>query len=122
MALIIENWGLIVFLIALIFVIGYTVYTFMRRPRTEQIENIKQWLLFAVCEAEREFGANTGKIKLAYVYDQFIAKFPILAQVISFNSFSLLVDEVLVKFKNILSSNNELQGYVGVEVQQTSEE
>lgn len=43
----------------------------------------------------------------------FISKFPYLVRVIPFEVFSVLVDEVLDKFRNLLSNNQKLQDYVG---------
>ncbi len=31
------------------------------------IDKIRSWLLWAVTQAEREFGSGTGKLKLAFV-------------------------------------------------------
>ncbi len=105
-------WFLIVIAIAIIAVGGYAIYTFIKRPTTEQITKVKEWLLYAVTEAEKELGSGTGQIKLRYVYDMFIVKFPWLAKTISFESFSVLVDEVLEKFKGLLEQNEKLQTYV----------
>ena len=55
---------------------GYSVYVFVKRPHTEQLKSVKEWMLFAVTKAEKELGSGTGKLKLRYVYDMFIAKFP----------------------------------------------
>jgi hypothetical protein len=112
MDFLISNWFLIVIAIAAIVVGGYSGYVFAKRPTTEQIIKVKEWLLYAVTEAEKVLGSGTGQVKLRYVYDMFLTKFPYLSKAISFESFSVLVDEVLVKFRELLSSNDKLKDYV----------
>ena len=109
---IIEYWPLAIAIIASIGVIAYFVYLFIKMPTSAQLQKVKEWLLFAVTEAQKEFGGGTGQIKLRYVYDKFLTKFPYLTSVISFALFSSLVDEALVKFKEILETNTRVQEYV----------
>lgn len=109
MNFIIENWYFIVLAVAVLIVSGIGIYTFINYPTNDKIKKVKEWLLYAVMEAEKEFGSSTGQIKLRYVYDLFIAKFPAISTVISFESFSLLVDEALEQFKKLLVSNKTLQ-------------
>lgn len=113
MEFLINNWFLIIAGIAAIVVAGYLIYVFIKRPTSEQLMKVREWLLFAVAEAEKELGSGTGQIKLRYVYDMFIGKFPYLVRVIPFEVFSLLVDEVLDKFRGMLDSNKNLQKYIG---------
>jgi hypothetical protein len=105
MNFIIENWYFIVLAVAVLIVSGIGIYTFINYPTNDKIQKVKEWLLFAVTQAETEFGTSTGQIKLRYVYDLFIAKFPAISKVISFDSFSLLVDEALEQFKKLLINN-----------------
>lgn len=105
----IENWAVIIAAIAVLSIAIFAVYSFINYPNNTKIQKVREWLLYAVMEAEREFGSNTGKIKLRYVYDLFISKFPPLSRAISFDSFSLLVDEALLEFKKLLSQNKTLQ-------------
>lgn len=109
---IIEYWPLIIVTIASVCIIAYFIYKFIKLPTKKQLQKVKEWLLFAVTEAEKEFGAGTGQIKLRYVYDKFLTTFPYLTSVVSFDLFSGLVDESLVKFKQILETNNKVQHYV----------
>lgn len=110
---IINYWPLLIAIIAVIVVVVYIIYTFIKRPTIEQLNKVKEWLLYAVTAAEKEFGSGTGQIKLRYVYDKFLTKFPHLTTIISFELFSNLVDEALVKFKEILETNTNIQKYVG---------
>lgn len=108
----INYWWTLVIAVAVIAVAAYSVYAFVKRPTTDQINKVKEWLLYAVTEAEKELGGGTGQIKLRYVYDMFLSKFPFLTKVISFELFSKLVDEVLEKFRALLDTNTKLKDYV----------
>ena len=103
-------------LIAALSVIGYGIYTFMKMPKTSQITKVKEWLLYAVAIAEKELGSGTGKLKLRYVYDMFISKFPHLSKTVSFEGFSLLVDEALEQFREMLEQNKNVNKYINGEV------
>ena len=65
---------------------------------------IKSWLLSVIVNAEKVYGGKTGKVKLSYVYGLFIEKFPKLAKVIPFETFSALVDEVLKINENFIDN------------------
>ena len=108
----IAYWWLLIIAVAIFAVAGYAVYVFVKMPSNSQITKVKEWLLWAVAEAERELGSGTGQLKLRYVYDMFIVKFPAIAKIISFEAFSLIVDEVLEKFRDLLDKNQSLQNYV----------
>lgn len=112
MEFIVNYWYIIIAAIAILAIAGYMIYVFVHKPTDEQLAKVKEWLLYAVTEAEKELGSGTGQIKLRYVYDMFIAKFSWLSKVISFESFSLLTDEALDKFRDLLDSNANLQAYV----------
>lgn len=107
-----SNWQIIILTIAAVVVIGYAIYVFLSMPTTQQISKVKEWLLYAVTEAEKELGSGTGQIKLRYVYDMFIKQFPFLVEKITFDAFSILVDEVLEKFRMLLDQNANIKTYV----------
>jgi hypothetical protein len=75
-------------------------------------KNIKEWLLYAVVEAEKGLGSKTGKLKLRQVYDWFISTYPIISKLISFNTFSSYVDMALDEMENILDTNEAIKQYV----------
>ena len=108
----IENWIIIVVAIAIIAVAIYCVYTFVKMPKSAQLSKLQEWLLWAVAEAEKQLGGGTGQLKLRYVYDMFIGRFPSLAKIISFEAFSLLVDKALEKFEHLLSTNKQVDEYI----------
>lgn len=106
------NWQWIVGVIIIITAAIITLIKFDKKTRDEQIHQVKEWLLYAVMEAEKELGSGTGALKLRFVYDMFITKFPLLVALIPFSTFSSFVDEALDKFKKLLATTPELQAYV----------
>jgi hypothetical protein len=100
-----EYWYLIIAMIAIISMVSITVYNWFKLPNNEQIEQVKQWLLYAVAKAEKELGSGTGQIKLRYVYNMFIAKFPAIALFLTFEEFSNLVDEALQELQELIDKN-----------------
>lgn len=112
MEFLIENWFLIVVAVAIVVFVGYIVYAFLKRPTNEQINSVKEWLLYAVTEAEKELGSGTGKLKLRYAYNMFIERFAFLSKAITFEMFSDLVDDALVEMKKLLNTNKAVQEYV----------
>lgn len=109
---IIDNWSLLVVLACAMVAVFIYVKKFVNMPTEEQIAKVKEWLLFAVMQAEKEFGGGTGTLKLRYVYDLFVTTFPEVAKLVSFDTFSKWVDEVLVYMRRLLESNMDLRYYV----------
>lgn len=112
MKFITENWFVIVAILACAAAGGYTVYAFVKMPSDKQLNKVREWLLYAVTTAEKELGGGTGQIKLRYVYDMFVVRFAWLAKVVSFEMFSMMVDEALEKMKTMLESNKAIQELV----------
>ena len=105
------RWVIIV-AAAVISVSAYAIYSFVKKPTTEQIKEVKEWLLYAVAEAEKTLGGGTGDLKLRYVYDLFLSKFPKLSCIISFDTFSNLVDQVLKEFRELLETNESVKSLI----------
>lgn len=116
MKFITENWFVIVALAAMGGSIGYAIYTFCKMPSEKQLSKVREWLLYAVTTAEKELGAGTGKIKLRYVYDMFVARFDWLAKVITFDMFSMMVDDALEQMKTMLDENEAAKKFVAGDV------
>jgi hypothetical protein len=76
------------------------------------VKNAKEWLLFAVIEAEKQLGSDTGALKLRVVYDQFLEKFPVLRMWVSFDLFSKMVDEALNKMQDLAESKGAINEYI----------
>ena len=107
-----DNMIIALGIIGLIGIVIAAIYYFVKLGKEKQIEVVREWLLLAVIEAEKALGSNTGKIKLRYVYDLFITKFKFLSLVISFDQFSLLVDEALDVMRDMIISNKSIKDYV----------
>lgn len=112
MDFIVNNWYVIVAIIVLLAGGGFAVYRFAKLPRAEQLAKVKEWLLWAVTEAEAALGGGTGQLKLRYVYDMFVEKFPWLVKVISFELFSGLVDDALDDMREMLEKNAAVKALV----------
>lgn len=112
MEFLIENWYIILAILAVLVLAVFIVIRFFRLPRAEQMENVRQWLLGAVTAAEAELGGGTGKLKLRQVYDAFLTKFPWLAPVIPFEQFSGLVDDALEEMRKLLEDNKAVKQLV----------
>lgn len=95
MEFIINNWYIVLAAAGMAVVAIWLAVKFLKKPRAEQIAKVKEWLLVAVQEAEERFGSGTGQTKLRFVYDLFTAKYPVVAKVVPFETFSGWVDEAL---------------------------
>ena len=105
---IIGNWYVVLGIAALLAAAGFFMYRFFKLPRVEQIAKVKEWLKYAVAIAEKELGSGTGELKLRYVYDLFVGKFPAVAKIITFETFSGWVDDALEWLNEQLSSNESI--------------
>lgn len=112
MKFLIENWPLIVAALAVIAAVVAAVARFVGLPTEKQLEKVKEWLLWAVTEAEKDLGGGTGKLKLRQVYDLFVQRFPWLAKAVSFELFSSLVDEALEEMREMLDNNQAVKAFV----------
>ena len=91
---------------------GAAIYNFIKLGRERQIENIKEWLVFACLEAEKLLGSKTGQVKLRYVYDLFVSKYKFMSYIVTFETFSEWVDESLVNVRNMIETNDAVRKIV----------
>lgn len=105
MDFLIENWYIIVAGIAVLVAALVAIKHYWGLPTAQQIVAIKEWLLWAVVQAEADLGGGTGQLKLRYVYDLFVTQFPWAAKVVSFELFSSMVDEALDRMREMLETN-----------------
>lgn len=108
-----ENWYICIALMAVATAIGVCIGRFLKLPNSVQIDKVKEWLLWAVTQAEAELGSGTGQLKLRQVYDVFVQRFPAVAMVVSFDTFSLWVDEALDDMRDMLKQNQAVRSMVG---------
>ena len=106
------NVQIIVALVIVAIALVCGVIWFVKLPKEKKIANIKEWLKYAVVEAEKELGSGTGQLKLRMVYDMAVNKFPFLVKLIPFNIFSGWVDESLDWMRGQLAENKAAQNYV----------
>lgn len=95
MEFVLEYWYIILAAVVMVAVGIVLAVRFFKKPSSEQVAKVKEWLLMAVLEAEKQFGSGTGKLKLRSVYDLFVARFPWIAKIVSFETFAQWVDEAL---------------------------
>ena len=112
MDFVIENWYVIVAIIALIVFGVDLVVRFLGLPTKTQKKKINEWLLQAVISAETELGKGTGALKLRYVYDRFIKRFPTASKFISFETFAKYVDVALDEMEELLKTNESIKELV----------
>lgn len=112
MEIIINYWYIILALIAILVVAGVAVYRYFKLPSEAQLAKVREWLLWAVTEAEKELGGGTGKLKLRQVYDLFVTRFSWLARVVPFELFSSLVDDALEEMRDMLKNNKAVKALV----------
>ena len=100
--------------IAMILIGGAILFivNFCKAGQAQQMQMISEWLVLAVVQAEKELGGKTGEIKLRYVYDKFLQRFNKVANFITFEQFSEMVDVALDRMKILLSSNAVIAHYV----------
>lgn len=108
----INNWGLLLAALAGAGAAVIWIVKFIKLPKEQQLANVRKWLLWAVCQAEKELGGGTGQLKLVKVYDLFVAQFPVLAEWVTFESFSGMVDEALEEMQKLLSLNEKISNFI----------
>lgn len=108
----IDNWSFLVVLACAVGVAIVYINKFVHIPNNEQLAKLKQWLLFAVIEAEKQYQGGTGALKLRATYNRFCQVFPSLVPIVSFAVFSELVDEALEQMKHLLETNLDIANYI----------
>ena len=106
------NVQIIVALVIVAIALVCGIVWFIKLPREKKIANIKEWLKYAVVEAERELGSGTGQLKLRMVYDMAVKQFPFIIRLIPFNTFSKWVDKALDWMRDQLAENKAIKEYV----------
>lgn len=107
-----ENWAIWIVIAATIVFVFNSVQNWFSKPTKLQIEDLKEWLKFAVAEAERALGSGTGELKLRMVYDKALAKFPWLKTFVSFETFKKYVDDALEWLKKEIDENVAISEYI----------
>lgn len=112
MIFLVENWYMMIALLAVAGMVSIFIGRFSKMPQKAQRIKIKEWLLWAVTNAEKELGSGTGKLKLRQVYDLFVQRFPAVAMAVSFDTFGIWVDESLEEMRKMLAENKAVEQMV----------
>ena len=64
--------------------------------------------------AEAHLGSNTGQMKMKETYDMFLAKFPALAQQISYETYKNIAEQALLELKEMLKTNPNTQNVIDI--------
>ena len=112
MTLLMEYWWLAIAILAIIIIAFMFLTIYIKLPNSKKAKKVKEWLLFAVVQAEKELGSGTGQLKLRYVYNLALSKFPIFIKLIPFKLFSSFVDGALQQLKNIIEDNEGVKEYM----------
>ena len=96
------TWYNVIFVILAVFVVAYGI----------SAGKVREWLKWAVCEAEKALKSGTGQLKLHYVYDRFIEQFPVMASVLPFSIFSKWVDLALEWMRDQLEKNENIKSAI----------
>lgn len=76
------------------------------------VNGFKNWLVWAVSEAEKTFGSGTGQLKLRNAYDLAVVRYPILAKLIPFSLFKWMVDKALDTMREMIEKNGKIAGVI----------
>lgn len=104
-----EYWFVFILFIGVVATAAIKIYKFINTPSGEQLKKVQQWLIWAVAKAEEVLGSGTGQLKLRYVYDMFITKFPVIAKFVTYDEFKAMTEKALEEFKKMLESNKQIK-------------
>lgn len=86
------------------------------------VNGFKNWLVWAVSEAEATFGSKTGKLKLRYAYELAVERFPMVAKFIPFSMFSKMIDAALDIMRDMIENNKDIADAIADRVTEDSVE
>ena len=112
MTLLMEYWWLAIAILAILIIAFMFLITYINLPNSKKATKVKEWLLFAVVQAEKELGSGTGQLKLRYVYNLALSKFPIFIKLIPFELFSNFVDGALQQLENLIENSEGVKKYM----------
>ena len=112
MALLMEYWWLAIAILAILIIAFMFLITYINLPNSKKATKVKEWLLFAVVQAEKELGSGTGQLKLRYVYNLALSKFPVFIKLIPFELFSSFVDGALQQLENLIEDSEGVKKYI----------
>lgn len=108
----VDNWFIVLAFTGIVAMAITYIIKIVDSPTDVQIDNIKEWLKWAVVQAEKDLGSGTGQLKLRMVYNLAVEKFPFIIRIIAFETFSHWVDDALEWMNKQLESNVNMQNIV----------
>ena len=99
------NFRIIFLIVAAVFAVVLTILSL-------RFSSFRNWLVFAVSEAEKALGGGTGKLKLRYAYNIAIKYFPTLTKMIPFSLFSVMVDNALETMRAMIDTNKAISDVI----------
>ena len=112
MTLLMEYWWLAIAILAILIIAFISLITYIKLPNSKKAKKVKEWLLFAVVQAEKELVSGSGQLKLRYVYNLALSKFPIFIKLIPFELFSSFVDGALQQLENLIEDSEGVKKYI----------
>lgn len=109
---IINNWYLLVAAVCVIAFGAFKVISFLKESEEAKIETLKHYLRYIVVECEKDLGSKTGQLKLNKAYSLVVKELPWVATLVTFEEFSMYVDEALIWMRNQLENNLQAKYYV----------
>ena len=106
---------------------GWVIATIIDKTVGKQtkINLIEGWLKYMVILAERKFGSGTGKLKLTYVYNKFVEKWPEIAAWMNETQFNDLVQKAIEKMEELRRNeaiNNFINNFGLTELEEENED
>lgn len=107
-----DNWYLLILAGVIVYIAIFFTVKFLKEPNETKIKNFKEWLKYAVIQAETVLGSGTGQLKLRMVYNMAVEKFPFIVNFVTFEEFSIWVDEALDWMERQLKTNVNISNLV----------
>lgn len=86
----------VIFAVLAVFVVLLALY----------INGFRNWLVYAVTDAETALGSKTGQLKLRWAYDLALSKYPILAKIMPYSLFDWFVGSALKVMRKMLENQS----------------
>lgn len=112
---VVDNWAALVAFVCVIILAVQRILEFIALPTTKKKEEIKNRLLEWVREAEAELGSETGKFKLAQVYDKFCEQYPEIKKWFTLVEFNELVGDALKEMQEAFKNDRVKTNALGME-------
>lgn len=70
------------------------------------LNGFRNWLVYAVTDAEMALGSKTGQLKLQWAYDLAVSKYPILAKIMPYTVFDWFVGSALKVMREMMKNKS----------------